>query len=174
MEQDHLLEEGEIMLEKIHKHWIVYVSDFVLHAFGLVLCIVGFFILMKMGANMPGLGEVGQTYTSVFLGFLMLLFWVSFFYGWTKNYFDIWYVTNKHIIAIDQKDIFERNEAYMELSRIQDVLFEKSGFIQTFFGFGILKVQSAGTEADFIIKDVFEVENVAHRIMELRDSAKNK
>ena len=161
------------MLEKIHKHFIVYLSDFLLHVFGCILCVSGFLFLSSHFAA-SFVNEYVTRYSPFVLGFFLLLFWASFFYGWTKNYFDVWYVTDRHIIAVDQKDMFERNEAFMELSRIQDVLFEKSGILQTFFGFGTLKVQSAGTEADFIIKDVSDVENAAHRIMSLRDKAKQE
>ena len=73
----------------------------------------------------------------------------------------------------DVKQIFEREEAFMELSRIQDVSFEKNGILQTFFGYGKLKVQSAGIEQEFIIANVAEVEAVSHRIMELRDGAQH-
>lgn len=62
----------------------------------------------------------------------------------------------------------------MELKRIQDVSFEKNGFLQTFFGYGTLKVQSAGTEQEFIINNVKDVEQTAHRIMDLRDKAKEE
>jgi membrane protein YdbS with pleckstrin-like domain len=101
--------------------------------------------------------------------FFVIIFWTSFFYFWTKNYFDVWYVTDRHIIAVDQKNMFMRNESFMELVKIQDVSFEKSGFIATFLGYGKLKVQTAGSDQEFVIEDVVEVEAVAHRIMELRD-----
>jgi hypothetical protein len=107
------------------------------------------------------------------LVFFIILFWISFFFFWTKSYFDVWYITNQHIIAINQKELFERDEAFMELTRIQDVFFEKSGFLGTFLGYGTLKVQSAGTVQEFVIEDVHDVEQVAHRLMELRDTAKH-
>jgi uncharacterized membrane protein YdbT with pleckstrin-like domain len=118
------------------------------------------------------LGTVWAGYAGMILVMFVIVFWVSFFYAWTKDYFDVWYVTDRHIIAIDQKQIFDRDEAFMELSRIQDVSFEKSSFLATFLDYGNLKVQSAGVEQEFIMKDVHDVEAVAHRIMELRDKAK--
>ena len=84
----------------------------------------------------------------------------------------MWYVTDRHIIAVNQKQIFEREESFMELNRIQDVFFEKNGLLSTLLNYGKLKVQSAGTEQEFVISDVRDVERVAHRIMELRDTAK--
>lgn len=168
MEQESLLEENEIILDKVRKHWIVYVEDFFLHAFGCILfgSIIFFFLIV---VKSPLLAEVVSSSVELLLLAFILLFWTSFFYGWTKSYFDVWYLTNQHIIAINQKQLFEREEAFMELSRIQDVFFEKNSFLSTFLGYGKLKVQSAGTDQEFVIEYVRNVERVAHTIMELRD-----
>jgi uncharacterized membrane protein YdbT with pleckstrin-like domain len=56
----------------------------------------------------------------------------------------------------------------MEYNRIQDVFFEKEGFLQTFFGYGRLKVQTAGSDTLFMIENVRDVENVAEKILSLR------
>jgi hypothetical protein len=173
MEQESLFEENEELLEKVRKHWIVYVQDFFIHSIGCMLFIGLAYGLSRAGQGMWLPEEVTMNGSLVLMIFV-ILFWISFFFFWTKNYFDVWYVTNQHIIAINQKQLFERDEAFMELTRIQDVFFEKNGFISTFLGYGILKVQSAGTVQEFIIEDVANVEQVAHRIMELRDEVKGK
>jgi uncharacterized membrane protein YdbT with pleckstrin-like domain len=103
----------------------------------------------------------------------VLLSWVSFFASWTTNYFDVWYVTNRHIIAISQKELLNREEAFVEFRRIQDVSFEKEGILQTWLGYGKLKIQSAGTEQEFFLDCVCDVEANAHSIMELRDGSKD-
>lgn len=173
LEKENLLESGEIMLEKVRKHWIVYVYDVLIHLFGCFIFIFAAIYLSIHKSFFFSYNFYGD-YGAMILVSFVILFWVSFFFAWTKNYFDVWYVTNQHIIAINQKDIFERDEAFMELSRIQDVFFEKNGFIATLFGFGQLKVQSAGTEQEFVIEFVGDVEGCAHRIMELRDKAQGK
>ena len=171
LEQENLLEEGEEMIEKVRKHWIVYVYDFLLHLFGcLFFIIIAIFLASKGNFNGLFYGDYG----AMILVSFVLLFWASFFYAWTKSYFDVWYVTDQHIIAINQKDIFARDEAFMELVRIQDVFFEKNGFLQTLLGYGQLKVQSAGTDQEFVIENVRDVEGCAHRIMELRDEVQGK
>ncbi len=171
MEQDDLLEEGEVLLEGVRKHWIIYVEDSISHLFGCV-----FFIAVTMYLSfqkvIPLLDVDNKSYISMVLTFFVIIFWTSYFYFWTKNYFDVWYVTDRHIIAVNQKDMFERDQAFMELTKIQDVSFEKNGFLSTFFGYGKLKVQTAGSDQQFVIEDVHDVEAVAHRIMELRDKAK--
>ncbi len=171
MEQDQLLEEGEVMIEKVRKHWIVYMEDFFFHTFGGIL-FIGIAVYLTSFGAIPLVPLDYKAYGAMVLVSFVLLFWISFFYFWTKNYFDVWYVTDRHIIAVDQKDMFEQSESFMELTKIQDVSFEKNGFISTFLGYGRLKVQTAGSDQEFVIEDVYEVEAVAHRIMELRDKKK--
>jgi hypothetical protein len=173
MEQDTLLEEGEIIIIKVRKHYMVYVEDFLLHSIGIIIFILSGIYLATHGV----LGSLGDEMTQgglmVLLGFV-LIFWTSFFYAWTRNYFDLWYITDKHIIAINQKDMFEREEAFMELGRIQDVMCDKNGFLATFFGYGTLRVQSAGTEPEFSIAMVSDVDATLHTLMGLRDKAQGK
>lgn len=171
--QEHLLEEGEVISESIRKHWIVYVYAFFLHAFGCLIFLIAAYYLAQTG-NFSGLLEEGSAYGAMTLITFVLIFWTSFFYSWTKQYFDVWYMTNMHIIAINQKEIFTRDEAFMELTRIQDVFFEKDGFLATILGYGTLRVQSAGTLQEFVIEDVQDVEAVAHRLMEIRDQMQGK
>lgn len=173
LKQEELFEAGEVIIERIRKHWIVYLEDLLLHAFGCLIFIVAAYFLASRG-SLGGVFSNGGGYGAMVLIMFVLIFWTSFFYAWTKNYFDVWFVTDKHIIAINQKEIFNREEAFMELTRIQDVFFEKEGFLATLLGFGKLKVQSAGTEQEFIMEDVANVEAVAHRIMALRDSVQGR
>ena len=174
LKQEEILEDGEEMILKVRKHWIVYVEDLLLHLFGCIVFILAASYLSSNGRMFSSISESFGAYSAMTLTAFVLLFWTSFFYTWTKNYFDVWYVTDEHIIAVNQRDMFDREEAFMELTRIQDVFFEREGLLSTLLNYGRLKVQSAGTEQEFIIEDVRNVEEVAHRIMELRDEAKGE
>jgi uncharacterized membrane protein YdbT with pleckstrin-like domain len=171
MGQESLFEKDEIVIEKIRKHFIVYVGDFLAHSFG-GLFFMGLAYILTHVISVPFFSQALAAHVALVLIAIVILFWTSFFYSWTISYLDIWYVTNQHIIAINQKELFEREESFMELNRIQDVFFEKNSFLSTLLGYGKLKVQSAGTEQEFIIEGVRDVELAAHRIMELRDDAR--
>ncbi len=173
LEQEHLLEDGEQMIEKVRKHWIIYLYDVLIHVVGCLVFISAAAYLSSHNKLWFATALYGEYGAMVLLSFV-LLFWVSFFFVWTKNYFDVWYVTDQHVIAINQKGIFDRDEAFMELTRIQDVFFEKNNFLATIFGYGQLRIQSAGTEQEFTIDNVRDVEGCAHRIMELRDEAQGR
>ncbi len=173
LEQEHLFREGEVILEKVRKHFIIYLADFLLHLLGCILFFVLALYLASPGKLLSSFGEQISGYGAILLTSFVLLFWISLFYSWTKNYFDVWYITNMHIVAVNQKEMFEREESFIELNRIQDVFFERDDFLGNILGYGKLRVQSAGTEQEFVMEKVRNVEFVAHRIIELRDKTKS-
>lgn len=172
-QREHLLDEGEYIVDRVRKHWIVYLEDFFLHALGCLVFIISAYYLATKG-SFGGILSDEASYGAIALIGFVLIFWTSFFYAWTKDYFDVWYITNQHVIAVNQKEIFNRDEAFMELVRIQDVFFEKNGLLSNLLGYGQLRVQSAGTEQEFVIEYIANVESAAHKIMDLRDEAQGK
>lgn len=162
MEVETLFKEGEQVLIKARKHILVYVEDFLIHGFGCLIFSAGAYFLSTRGGSIEGAA-------SLLLCMFVLIFFTSFFYAWTKEYFDVWYVTDVHIVAVNQRSILDREVSYMEYNRIQDVFFEKEGFLQTFFGYGRLKVQTAGGDTLFIIENIRDVEGVVEKILSLRN-----
>lgn len=73
---------------------------------------------------------------------------------WTNWYLDIWIITEKRILDIQQISLFSRNVSEVRLDHVQDITVEVKGIIATFLSFGRLQVQSAGEAREFYIKDV--------------------
>ena len=67
---------------------------------------------------------------------------------WTNYYLDVWTITNKRLIAIDQHGLFHRETASFRLERLQDMNVEINGIIATFLDYGILEAQTAGGDDD--------------------------
>jgi len=69
---------------------------------------------------------------------------------WTHYFLDLWIVTDRRIISVEQIHFFNRNVAIFRLERLQDIEFKIKGLIQTFFNFGTISAQTAGhMEANF-------------------------
>jgi hypothetical protein len=170
---EEFLQNGEDLKMTLRKHWIVYVGDALLHGFGGVLCIVVVHYAL-VARGFFSFAQFTLSNVAMILVAVILLFWTSFFFAWTKNYFDVWFITDQHIVAVNQKELFEREESFMELVRIQDVFFEKEGMLSVWLHYGALRIQSAGTEQQFVMRYVQEVEVVAHTIMDLRDKVKHQ
>jgi hypothetical protein len=146
-------EPDEVILKTVRKHWFVIVTELFVT---LILLLVPFFILFVI-ALFPtqlilldvSLGE----YTGLIAFFLSawsLLTLMVGFATWTHYYLDMWIVTDRRIILIDQVGFFNRTVSIFRLERLQDIEFLIKGFIPTILNFGTLKAQTAGAfESNF-------------------------
>lgn len=101
----------------------------------------------------------------IFLGIWFLFLWVGLSLKFTNYFLDIWIVTDKRIIDVDQKALFNRRVVYMNLDRIQDVSVETKGLLRTIFKVGDVHVQTAGAETNFVIKDARSPSSVKEAIL---------
>jgi hypothetical protein len=67
---------------------------------------------------------------------------------------DIWVVTNRRIIDIDYRRLFDRDIAILRLDRVQDITTRVVGIIGTLLRFGAVRMQSAGSDKAFIIDQI--------------------
>lgn len=78
---------------------------------------------------------------------LMLIMFAAFSI-WTNYYLDVWTITNKRLIVVDQQGLFRRITGSFRLERLQNIQVEMSGIIATFLNFGTLHAQTAAGEED--------------------------
>jgi hypothetical protein len=79
------------------------------------------------------------------LGSLVGIMCISFILMYHNFYLSLQIVTNKRVIDIDQKGLFDREINSMPVSNIEDVTFKMSGFAGTVFNYGNVIIQTAGT-----------------------------
>ena len=96
-----------------------------------------------------------------------LFVWSSIFYSLTMYTLDVWIVTNHRIVDSTQNGFFNRTVSELHLARIQDISVQTKGVIQTFFKFGDLQVQTAGTEERFNFSQIPNPGQVKDEIMKL-------
>ncbi len=174
MSYDNLhLDQDENVILEVRKHWIIFAGI----AFGFLgaafLPFILFTLIKIFAGNYLNFDLPGNDYAFfLFLYSLWLLtLWILFFVDWTKYYLDVWYVTEKRIITINQKNIFDREIANLRFDKIQDITVEVKGFIPTMLDFGNIKVQTASEDnrefyirtirhPDMIRKVIFERQNV--------------
>ena len=56
--------------------------------------------------------------------------------------------------------------ATLELEKIQDISLEVNGFIDTMFGFGTIRVQTAGETREFFLKHAYHPEDAKQAILD--------
>jgi len=170
-------EEGEQIVKIVRRHYLVIIPM----AISLVLAALApllfyFFItsgFIPFGANLIQIIENLFIKWKVFgYSVWLLLLWVVFFIEWTDYYLDLWLITDKRIIDVEQKGFFHREITSFRYEQIQDITVETKGFIETFFKFGTLQIQTAGHGRDIIIRDAHYPEEARSLILRLSEKSK--
>ncbi|MFZ2593247.1 MAG: PH domain-containing protein [Minisyncoccia bacterium] len=134
----HILDQDERILLKVRKHWFLIARDF---SGTIAMILVPLFFL---GAAPTETNVLAQP-EAIFLTCLWFLAGgIALATVWTNYYLDIWLVTDKRIVNVEQINLFHRETTTLRIERIQDASVEVHGFIQEMLGFGTIKIQSAG------------------------------
>ncbi|MEK7596038.1 MAG: PH domain-containing protein [Patescibacteria group bacterium] len=160
----HLKPEEKIILS-IHRHWLVIAGKMTFIA--AMLSAAAVFLTVVTG-YLPTYLALATFFSAIYVLIILLaafIFWVDF-------YLDIWIVTNKRIIDIEQKGLFRREISEFELSRIQDITIEIPNFTAAIFKFGNIRIQTAGTQS-FTIKDAPRPEQIKNIILECVKNNRN-
>ena len=138
--QELAIQDDEQILLWLHKHWFILGRDII----GTV--IVGVLPLMVVTFMVSsGLGAGILPAPVIFLTCIwMIVVWMSLTIVWTNYYLDVWIVTDKRIINIEQRSLFHRDVTTLRYERLQDATVKYQGFVSEMLDFGTLKIQTAG------------------------------
>lgn len=139
----------EETLTLLYRHWFVLLGRMIGFLALLILPIV---IIKFINPFIVRFGLTGLITELVWL--YLLTIWYAFFYMLTMYLLDVWVVTDHRIIDSKQKGYFNRTVSELNLEKIQDVSVHVRGFIQTLLNFGDVEIQTAGTEQNFVFKQV--------------------
>jgi hypothetical protein len=147
------LEPGEEVLKVVRKHWFIIVSElFVVFVF----MTLPFFILFVFAIFPDALTtlDISLANYTLLITFCLsawsVICLMSGFTIWTHYYLDLWIITDRRIILVDQIHFFNRNVSIFRLERLQDIEFYVKGFIPTMLNFGTVKAQTASAfESNF-------------------------
>lgn len=161
------------MVKILRSHAIISLK-FILVTLVLAAVPVVFYYLIT--SIQPDVLEINFVYPLLVLGgSIYYVFAILFFFNsFVDYYLDVWIVTNKRIIYIEQTGLFARTISELRLSRVQDVASEVKGFMQTLLGFGNIYVQTAGKEQRFNFFQVPDANHVARIILETVDRYKHE
>lgn len=154
-----VLHPEESLVLTVRKHWLAFaLANLYLPVLGLLPAVFRPAIQSFFSSNL--------LFAFAYLLWFLLL-WSLFAVDWTNYYLDVWQITDERLIDVEQKGIFFRDEATTRLELIQDVTIETSGLLATLFGFGDIRVQTAGESREFIMRQVAQPEAVKAKIEEL-------
>ena len=166
--QTHYTFEGKKDYENVHtllyRHWFVLFEH--------CLAFIFFAILPVIVYGSVGIYLESLRLASV-LAFLTSLYYLVWWYGLayvvTMYLLDTWIVTDHRVVDSEQHGFFRRTVSELTLSKIQDISVRVRGPITTFFDFGDLVIQTAGTQERFHFKQIPHPRAVKDMIMHAHD-----
>lgn len=150
----------EKIIVLLRRHWFTLFLK--LLAFLLIgLIPVGVIQIFKL-VEIPDISP--WTGTALIIFYLMWSY--GLFYTLTMYLLDVWIITDHRVVDSEQHGFFSRTVAELNLYRIQDISVEISGIIPTFFDYGDLEIQTAGTAEKFFFKQIPDPNGVKDIVMD--------
>jgi len=160
----HLLPDEKIIL-KLRKHWILLARDTIstlLLAFLPLILLAVIQIMAPQFENFPNY----LAFMSFASALWLLIIWLALAVIWTDYYLDLWIVTDKRIISVDQISLFNRKVTTLSHDRIQEVIVKEENFVQVFFKYGTLDIETASpTDGDATMEGIPNPERVRAAIL---------
>jgi len=145
------LEDDEQILCIVRKHWWIIFTN-VTGSVLLTLLPLVILVLADVFVSSVAIWEQFITpYVHEFVfGYLLwiLINWMIIANYWTDQYLDLWAVTNRRVVSIDQKGFFNRLISSFRLERLQDMNVTVSGIIPTLLNFGTIEAQTASSNSE--------------------------
>lgn len=159
------LAEEKVVL-KLRKHWIILVRD---TAATIVLAFVPFLLLAVLQIIAPQYLNFANylAYMAFATSLWLLIIWMALAVIWTDYYLDLWFVTDKRIISVDQISLFNRKVTTLSHDRIQEIIVKEENFMQALLHYGTLDIESASpTDGDAAMEGIPRPEEVRKKILE--------
>jgi len=161
------LDPDEETIFELRKHWIVLAFKLIKAFFSLLILLIFSFLL--------GWSRISQSWFLIMIcGIWFLVTLVYIFYEWLVWYLDLYILTNKRIVDVEQKTLFSRQISESSLDKIQDVAFEINGFVPTLFNFGNVKIETAGKETLIVLEAVPSPEDIQKTIFKVQEDYKQR
>ena len=168
------LGSDENIIRVVRKHWFILLRDTIGPILLFLAPLVAYFFIKDRLFEFEAIAalraaEHADAALLFFISWWGLLMWLLVFFVWTDFYLDMWTLTNRRIIAIDQRGFFRRVIASFRLERLQDISVEIHGMIATLLDFGDLRAQTAGHDVEFTISGVPHPREIKKHIFEIID-----
>ncbi len=146
------LEPEEKVITTVRKHWFVIMLDLFSIIFIGLLPVIGCIIILSTSFNTDIVEIFATQFPTIlfFLGAWLLLTTMAAVLSWTNYYLDLWVITDRRIIVIEQIAFFNRKVSNFRLERMQDIKVSVNGIIPTLLNYGTLRAQTASaSESNF-------------------------
>lgn len=172
------LEDDEQVLLIVRRHWFVFFSRIIGVVGTALLPFLAYTFVASFSLTKQFVVPITHTYSNELLfcaALWLLMHWMTLAYLWTDQYLDLWVVTDRRIVSIDQRRLFTRSIGSFRLERLQDMNVEIPGFLATIFNYGNIEAQTAsGSEEEFQVSGLPDPRDIKALILEAADNRMRK
>lgn len=163
------LEHDEEILIQVRKHWFVIGMQMLGVVMFALIPLILVVILTSFAEFLPlQVFDHTKTFIALYTGWLICS-WMALFSIWTNYYLDVWTITNKRLIAVDQRGLFNRNTGSFRLERLQDINVTVRGVLATFLDYGDLQAETASEDRDFVARAIPKPQELKALILSATD-----
>lgn len=144
-------EESEELIKVVRKHWFIIAIELV--GITLLAAIPLVALLLIYTTEIESAIDLNVHLLPVMFGTLcwLIICCMMAVMAWTHYYLDLWIITDRRIIVIEQIHFFNRKVGSFRLERMQDIKVKITGILPTLLNFGTLRAQTASAaESNFI------------------------
>lgn len=140
------IDDDEILLSTIYKHIFGIAIVYAQAIFGIITSIaLAYFLLPEVLSNNDAAFRI-----ATFFAFFAVVFAVVIMSVATIIYRQSHIIiTDKNITQVLQGGLFERKVSQLSMANVEDVTSDQKGFFASIFDFGVLKIETAGEQANF-------------------------
>lgn len=156
------LEQNERVLLVLRRHWFVLLREFTAVLFLVLLGIMIFSIKDLWRGTLDA--RMFDNIISFLLSLYALLVLALVFAIWINYRLDVWIITTKRVIDVEQRGLFNREISEFLVANIQDITTEVPTMIMTLFDFGNMTIQTAG-QKNFVVREIPHMEKAKRIIL---------
>jgi hypothetical protein len=166
MSDDLEIQSDEKILIMVRKHWFSIFRD----SIGVI---VFFIVIFGIALGLSGITDITTSPNGIAIMCLLLVcLTIALGTIWTNYYLDIFMVTDKRLIILEQITLFKRDILTLRIERIQDTLVKVHGFLAESLDYGDIIIQTAGRNfEDKTLDYIPRPEHVKNIILEQIDTA---
>lgn len=166
--RDDLLEPGEQVITVV-KRSVMGLVGIYLVAFLAIAAITTLVVVISPGTFKTSSANISGPLSAVILVAAILLVLILFTATHVYRQSQLM-VTDRSLVQVMQKTLFNRKVSRLSMSNVEDVNEEQRGLIASLFNYGTLTVQTAGTEDNFIFTMCPSPAELADKILECRQA----
>jgi len=159
-----ILEPGEKIIYEVRRHMLLFYTKLTGTAIALLILPVIFHIGVTL--LVPAVSNEFWMISLFAYSLILLSAWIYAFVAWTDYFLDTWIVTDKRVVDFEMRGLFSRDIATVLLTNIEDVKIVIDGFIHTFLKIGDIHIQTAGSDKEFVFRNVRDPEGSKAAIMQ--------